>query len=249
MSDYGYDPSWSDEQKRLALLEQCYDPASTALLTRLGVGPGWQCLEVGVGNGSVSRWLRDQVRPGGRVVAVDIDTRFIENEPGIESRQADILTHDVEPDAFDLVYCRALLHHLVGNQVVALERMKAALRPGGLLVAEETYLGAMLASPTLAWVATWKAFHAAMPHADYGWAVAIASALHEAGLTDIETSGAAAIVRGGTPEAELLRLSIEAVRERVPAEADIDSGIQLLRDPNSFEPGVVMYSAWGRRAK
>jgi SAM-dependent methyltransferase len=247
VGEYGFDPSWTDEQNRLALIERCYDPATTARLKGLGVGPGWRCLEVGAGNGSITRWLRDQVGPDGRVVAVDIDTRFIENEPGIESRQANILTDDIELDAFDLVFCRLLLHHLRGNQVVALERMKAALRPGGLLVAEEPFLGAMLASPTPAWVATWQALHAAMPHADYGWAVAIASAFQAAGLTDIETSGEADVVRGGTPEAELLRLTIEAVRPRVPAESDIDSGIELLRDPTSFEPGIVWYAAWGRR--
>ena len=249
MSEYGFDPAWSDEQVRLALIGECYDPATSARLTRLGVGPGWHCLEVGAGYGSVSRWLRDRVRPGGRVVAVDIDTRFIANESGIEVRQADFLTDGLDSEAFDLVYCRNLLHHFAGNQVAALTKLKSALRPGGLLVAEEPYLGTMLASSTQAWVTMWKALHAAMPHADYAWAVTIASAFRAAGLTDIEASGTAAIIRGGTREAELFRLTIEAVRERVPPETDIDAGIQLLLDPNSFEPGIVMYSASGRRAR
>jgi SAM-dependent methyltransferase len=247
MSEYGFDPNWSDEQSRLALIGQCYDPATIALLTRLGVGPGWKCLEVGAGNGSMCRWLRDRVGPSGRVVVVDIDTRFVSNEPGIDARQADILTHDLEPDAFDLVCCRNVLHHLAGKQVVALRRMKAALRPGGLLVAEEPYLGAMLASRTPAWVATWKGLYAAMPHADLTWAVGLASALHAAGLMDVQASGTAAIIRGGTREAELFRLTLEAVRDRVPPEADVDAGIALLRDSNSLEPGLVMYAAWGRR--
>jgi SAM-dependent methyltransferase len=248
MGEYGFDPARPNEQTRLDLIGQCYDPATTALLKRLGVGAGWNCLEVGAGGGSVSRWLRDQVRPGGRVVAVDIDTRFVANEPGIESREVDILTDDLESDAFDLVHCRNLLHHLVGNQVVALGKMQAALRPGGLLVAEEPYLGTMLASRTPAWVAMWQAFHVAMPHADYAWAVTLAAAFQAAGLTDVEASGTAAIIRGGTREAELFRLTIEAVRQRVPKEADIDTGIQLLRDPKSVEPGIVMYAAWGRRS-
>jgi hypothetical protein len=28
---------------------------------------------------------------------------------------------------------------------------------------------------------------------------------------------------------------------------DIDAGLDLLKDPTTFEPGVVWYYAWGRR--
>jgi hypothetical protein len=73
------------------------------------------------------------------------------------------------------------------------------------------------------------------------------TALQEAGLVEIETCAEAVIVRGGTPEAELYRLTIEAVRARVPTDVDIDSGMEILLDPSAFEPGVVWYSAWGKR--
>src|SRR5690348_1451369 len=76
---YGFDPSWSDERRRLALIEQCYDPMTIARLTALGVALGWRCLEIGAGGGSVSRWLRDRVGADGRVVAMDLDTRFVDD--------------------------------------------------------------------------------------------------------------------------------------------------------------------------
>ena len=249
MKEYGFDPAWSDERRRLALLERCWDPPTIANLKRAGVGPGWRCLEVGAGNGSIARWLRDAVHPNGRVVAVDLDTRFIANEPGIEARQANILRDEIEPDTFDLVHCRALLHHLPGNEVAALKRMKATLRLGGYLIAEEPYSGPLIGSRTPAWAVLWQAFVTAMPHADYVWPLGIGSAFHAAGLTDIEVSGTASIVQGGTPEAEFLRLSVEAVRSRLAPNADIEPGIRLLRDPNSFEPGFVVYHASGRKAQ
>ncbi|MBL8473427.1 MAG: class I SAM-dependent methyltransferase [Rhodocyclaceae bacterium] len=249
MNEYGFNPTWSDEQRRLALLERCWNPPTIAKLKRAGVGPGWRCLEVGAGNGSIARWLRDAVRPNGRVVAVDLDTRFIANEPSIEARQANILTDEIEPEAFDLVHCRALLHHLPGNEVAALKRMTAALRPGGFLLAEEPYSGPMIGSRTPAWAALWQAFVAAMPHADYIWPLSIGSAFRAAGLTDIEVSGAADVIQGGTPEAEFLRLTVEAVRNRLPPNVNIEPGIQLLRDPHSFEPGFVVYCALGRKAQ
>lgn len=126
--------------------------------------------------------------------------------------------------------------------------MAAALRfrPGGVLLEEAPYLGAMLASRAPAWVTAFQALHNAMPNADYAWAVALPTALHAAGLSEIEASGEAEVVRGATPQAELLRLTLEAVRERVP-DTDIDSGIEVLLDVGAFEPGVVWYTAWGRR--
>jgi hypothetical protein len=93
---YGFDPSWSDERRRLALIERCYDPITTSRLTQVGVAAGWRCLDVGVGGGSIARWLRDQVGPDGDVVAIDLDTRFFEDEPGIEARRCDILVDEIE---------------------------------------------------------------------------------------------------------------------------------------------------------
>jgi 2-polyprenyl-3-methyl-5-hydroxy-6-metoxy-1,4-benzoquinol methylase len=248
LGQYGFDPSWSDERRRLELIERCSDPATTARLAELGVRDGWRCLDVGAGGGSIARWLRDQVGCEGKVVAVDLDVRFFENEPGIEARQLDILTDDLERDEYDLVHCRFLLHHLRDNQRHALQRMTAALRPGGVLLATEPYLGAMLASPTEACTAMWRAYHAAMPNADYAWAPSLPATMQAAGLTKVEACGIADLVQGGTQEAELLALSVEAVRPRISADATVvDAGIERLRDPTAFEPGIVWYTAWGYR--
>src|SRR5882757_6137206 len=81
-------------------------PICSSMLEQIGVGEGWRCLDVGAGGGSISRWLRDRVGPDGRVVSVDLDTRFVEDEPGIEALQLDILSDDLEQEAFDLVHCR-----------------------------------------------------------------------------------------------------------------------------------------------
>lgn len=247
MNQYGFDPSWSDERRRLELIERCYDPATTSRLTQLGIRPGWRCLDVGAGGGSIARWLRDQVGREGKVVAVDLDTRFFENEPGIEARQLDILTDDVERDEYDLVHCRLLLHHLRGNQLDALRRMAVTLRPDGFLLVSECYLGAMLSSPNAASAAMWRAFYAAMPNADYDWAPGLPATMQAAGLTGVEACGTADVVQGGTQEAELLALTVEAVRPRIPADASINAAIERLRDPTTFEPGIVWYTAWGRR--
>jgi SAM-dependent methyltransferase len=241
-----FDPSWTHEQHRLALIEHCYDPATQARLNEIGVGSGWRCLEAGAGNGSIARWLRDRVGPEGRVVAIDLDTQHFDNDPGIEARRADILTCELEQGAYDLVHCRALLHHLPGRQVDALRRMAASLRPGGLLFAEDPWLGTMLGAATPEYVAAWKAVVDVAP-ADYLWAVGLPYALQAAGLVDVDASAETDFARGGSPLAELVGLTIGAVRPRIPAGVDIDAGIDLMGDPTSFEPGPVWYAAWGRR--
>src|SRR5262245_8762302 len=62
------------ELDRLRRLETELDPASRALLDRLGVRDGQRFLEAGAGAGSLAYWLADRF-PAGHVTAVDVDTR------------------------------------------------------------------------------------------------------------------------------------------------------------------------------
>ena len=63
------------EHQRLSQLEQIYDPGSRR--RRQIVQPGWRCLEIGAGRGSMAVWLAEQVGPSGEVVATDIDVTYL----------------------------------------------------------------------------------------------------------------------------------------------------------------------------
>lgn len=54
------------ERRRLRNLEAWQDPATARRLHAIGVGPGWRCLDVGAGGGSIARRLADQVGRSGR---------------------------------------------------------------------------------------------------------------------------------------------------------------------------------------
>jgi len=58
----------------------------------------------------------------------------------VEVRQLDIREEDIETERYDLIHCRALLMHLPDPGAV-LTKMVGALRPGGLLLAEEADFG------------------------------------------------------------------------------------------------------------
>ncbi len=94
------------ERERLGLLERLRDPFSQRHLAALGIREGWRCLEVGAGHGSVARWLAEQVGPQGRVVATDINPRFLaEMElPNVEVLQHDIRADPLEPSTYDLAH-------------------------------------------------------------------------------------------------------------------------------------------------
>jgi 2-polyprenyl-3-methyl-5-hydroxy-6-metoxy-1,4-benzoquinol methylase len=108
------------------------------LLAR-GVKPGWRCLEVGAGGGSVADWMADRMKPTGMGVATDIDTRFLDS---IQMSNAEIRRHDIATDTlpertFDLVHARLVLSHVPARDT-ALARLAASLKHGGWLVIEDS---------------------------------------------------------------------------------------------------------------
>ncbi|HXW35979.1 MAG TPA: methyltransferase domain-containing protein [Acidimicrobiales bacterium] len=116
-------------------------PLSTAL-ERLGVGPGWRCVDVGAGGGDVSVALAEIVGYEGRVYAVDSDPRARDEaaKAAAEFSQVLCITQAGEdlllPELVDLAFCRFLLMHVLEPKAV-LERMARASRPGGWVVAQE----------------------------------------------------------------------------------------------------------------
>src|SRR4249919_1547951 len=125
---YLLDNAAAEAPARLAALASMYDATTTRNLLARGVGPGWCCLEVGGGNGSIASWLANRTAPNGRVLATDLDTRFLDtlSVPNLEVLRHDI-TRDSLPDrTFDLIHARLVLVHLEQWEQV-LERLMAAL--------------------------------------------------------------------------------------------------------------------------
>ena len=113
-------------------LQEIYDAPTTEMLGGTGMRPGWRCLELGAGGGSIARWMADRVTPG-EVVAVDVDTSRL--EVGADVR---VVEHDIRDglpvDApFDIIHARLVLMHMPQRAKI-LEMLAEALSPGGWLV-------------------------------------------------------------------------------------------------------------------
>jgi cyclopropane fatty-acyl-phospholipid synthase-like methyltransferase len=87
------------------------DSMELAHIAKLGVGPGWRCLELGCGNGSIVQAPAARVAPGGNVVASDLDISYLGNlkAPGLEVRRIDVLHDEIEKGFYDFEVARALL--------------------------------------------------------------------------------------------------------------------------------------------
>jgi SAM-dependent methyltransferase len=136
-SGYAYDQAWGEERRRLAGIEAMWDPGTFELLAG-HLEPGSSVLEAGAGGGSVVEWLAGEVGGDGRVLAVDLDTRFIDPLASsvVEVRSADITADELPRGEFDLAHARLLLEHLPKRDA-ALDRLIASLRPGGWLLIED----------------------------------------------------------------------------------------------------------------
>jgi SAM-dependent methyltransferase len=210
---YIYDQGYAEERKRLSGMEALWDPGSRALLDELGIGHGCKCLEVGAGGGSLVEWM---ARRGASVLAVDIDTRFIESlaSDAIEVRRVDIRTDELPQSEFDVVHARLVLEHLSDRGQI-LDRLAATLRPGGWIVIEDydwSCFGFEGQDPRLDNGA--EAVMGFMEQAgferDYGRRVV--SDLEAAGLTDVRGEGRARIIDSSSESFDFFRLSFESLR-------------------------------------
>ena len=250
------------ERERLALLTRIADPITTRRLTDLGVGPGWRCLDVGAGDGSVARWLAERVGPAGRVTATDLNPRFLggPGRPNLEVRRHDILEDDLEAARYDLVHCRALLMHLP-DPVRPLRRLVHAVRPGGWLLVEEadgaaSFAAADPAHPRAAGFdrrtrALW-AFLKAAGTMDLDFGRRLPALFEQLGVRDIGHEGVTLTGRGGDPQARFVQMTDALLRGPVVAagvltEADFDELHCAYDDPSFWFVGFTLFGAWGRR--
>ena len=251
---YLFDNGWEHAQRRLRSLERVYDAGTTRRLDALEVGTGWRCLEVGAGGGSITRWLCSRVQPSGRVLAVDLDTRFVSDirAANLDVIRLDVIADDLPHDAYDLVHTRALLAHLPQRAEV-LAKLVAALAPGGRLLIEEPYWEASTALASGLHEAMMSRAETAITQAGFDgtWARDLPHLLHEAGLTNVGAETEVPLSAGGSPGAELIQLTGRQIRAEMLAAgataAELDEWDAALDRPTEWFCGCALVAAWGRR--
>lgn len=260
MPEYVFDNAAVQTEDRFQVLEAVYDKVSTERLAALGVAPGWRCLEVGGGGGSMAHWLAGRVGPEGHVLATDINpSRMGRAGDTVEVRQHDIVTDELPAGAFDLVHARLVLIHLPGR-LQALRRIYDALKPGGLLVLDEfdcSYLPPLVtrdeASAALYTKAT-RAIHQLIDDlgGDPDWGRHALGALRETGFTGTAHRAYCESWTGGSDGARLHRANAVQVHDNLVGkglltEDEYQRFLALLDDPELVINSYLMYTIWGRK--
>lgn len=240
--------AWHHRDEWLSLLEELVDPPTVRRLETVGVGPGWEVLEVGAGRGSIAAWLAERVGEEGRVVATDIDTSLLDQ---LDDSRIEVLRHDVLADvfpdgSFDLVHCRAVLVHL-SDPGSAIERMASWLKPGGVLVAEEPWTDVARLAPDPVVAAAADALAQTL---DGGFARRLPQALGDTGLERIEADAELRFFHGGTKQAGFFLRVLEGAGAQLVASGELDAAaIRSLRtqfdDPGFCDCGWPRIGAVG----
>ncbi len=270
-SDRGQEPSYfldnaaSQSIGRFSGLECCYDALTFDHLAARGIGTGWHCLEIGAGSGSVARWMAEQVGPTGRVLATDIDIRWITpNGPShleishLEIIQHDIVTESLPDAAFDLIHARLVLVHLPDRDAV-LARLVASLKPGGWLVVEDfdsllPHCLDPVDEDEQVFVKVGKALVQGLHSrgADTTYPRTLPRRLVTVGLEEVGASGQLTLYNGGSQASRLQIANIDQVGGSL-----IDAGLispeerdtfrRLLEAPSFVGNHPLMITAWGRK--
>ena len=251
---YAFDNGWVEARRRLRLLEDVLDPGTTRRLDALGVGPGWRCLEVGAGGGSVARWLCDRVGPTGRVVAVDLDTRFVEEDApaNLEIHSRDVVAEGIPGGGYDLIHTRLVLMHIPEREQI-LGELAARLAPGGWLLAEEADHYSFDTAASAPYVRGWRALLDVLARMgmDATWARTLPARLAPVGLVDVSAEAEILYFPGGSTLAEFYRISWEQARPLVLAAGVpvdvLDAALAEMADPACWFPGHTLVAARGRR--
>lgn len=249
------------EDERLSLLEQLYDPVSRR--RRALIQPGWRCLEIAAGRGSMAAWMAEQVGPTGHVVASDIDTGYLQkfDLPNLEVREHDILEDPLDelgPGSFDLVGSRLALFHLVGRQEQAVRQMVNCLRPGGWLIDEDADWGTCV--PVDPGHPCYEGYRRVWRDGDWwtdrgydkSFGQKLPALFERCGLQDIRHEAATEIVRGGSPWARWWIPTLEVINELGGATESDRRGVEVmtdaLADPTVWVMRELLHSCWGRAA-
>lgn len=247
-------PEDAGEGDRIDLAAASYDDTTLTRLRQLGAGPGWSCLDVGAGTGTVARRL---LREAGvsEVLAVDRDVRFLAARPtpGLTVRQADVTVDGFPPGRFDLVHARFVLMHLPSPERM-IATLGGLLAPGGVLVVCDAVDLTTAAAPdtpyTLAMRAMWRGLRDTIG-TDVSRVPRYPGMLRAAGLRSVAAEIHVPPLLPGSTISRFWAETWNRTRSTMTAtglvdDTLVDEALRYLDSPQCADLSPGMLTAWGR---
>ncbi|MGW7264494.1 class I SAM-dependent methyltransferase [Streptomyces sp. NPDC054842] len=248
-----FPPDRAGEGERIDFGALAYDDFTMARLRSLGVGPGWRCLDVGAGTGTVSRRLLDEAGVAS-VLAVDRDVRFLDARPvrGLDVLEADINAPLSVPGPFSLVHARFVLMHLPSHERLIGE-LARLVAPGGVLVLSDAVDLTSERTPDTSYGtamrAMWQGLRTTIG-TDVSWVPSYPQLLQGAGLLCVAAEMHVPPLLPGSAISRFWADTWERSREAMLATGLLDDPAldRAIRDLNSPECAALsagMLTAWG----
>jgi SAM-dependent methyltransferase len=254
-----FDNSGGHAEARYRELSRLYDENTIRHIERRGIDRGWSCLEIGGGGGSIASWLCARVGVTGRILATDLDPRFLEalSYENLEVRRHDVRTAGLPRKRFDLAHTRLVLNHLP-DRGVALRRMIDSLKPGGWLVVEEFDALSLRPDPAVnpgeASLRVRDAFDEALTvrGVDLHCGRLLAHELKTNGLVQVGVEATVSLWGGQSPGTELMNLNFDEMRgpmisSGLISEEEFEADLKLINEQDFLMPSPIMWTAWGRK--
>ncbi|MEU2155118.1 class I SAM-dependent methyltransferase [Streptomyces sp. NPDC019396] len=246
-------PDQEGEGARIDFGALAYDDITMARLRALGVGPGWHCLDVGAGTGTVARRLLDEAGVA-NVLAVDRDPRFLTRRPGLDVLEADVTAPDFDPGRFRLVHARFVLMHLPEHDRV-ITALTELVAPGGVLVLSDAVDLTSDRTPGTPYTAVMRAMWQGLRDTigtDVSWVPSYPHLLRGAGLVPVAAEIHVPPLLTGSPISRFWADTWERSRAAMLAtglvdEAGIDKAIGYLDSDECAALSGGMLTAWGRK--
>ncbi|MFD7612651.1 class I SAM-dependent methyltransferase [Streptomyces sp. NPDC059828] len=246
-------PDQEGEGARIDFGALAYDDITMTRLRALGVGPGWHCLDVGAGTGTVSRRLLDEAGVAS-VLAVDRDLRFLTRRPGLDVLEADVTAPDFDPGRFRLVHARFVLMHLPERDRV-ITALAELVAPGGVLVLSDAVDLTSDRTPGTPYTAVMRALWQGLRDTigtDVSWVPSYPHLLRGAGLVSVAAEIHVPPLLPGSPISRFWADTWQRSRAAMLAtglvdEAAIEEAVRYLDSDECAALSAGMLTAWGRK--
>jgi SAM-dependent methyltransferase len=232
------------------------------MLDRIGVAPGWRCLDVGCGIGGITDLMAARAGPAGRVVGLDADPVFLDYarahaRHAVEFVRGDAYGAGLPDRSFDLVHMRFVASTAGQPERLIAEAMRLA-RPGGTVALQDPDMTALNCHPKHP---AWDRLKAALIGAfaavgsDINLGQRLYALARHAGLADVQYRPFLVGVRAGDPMVDYLPATVESLRATVLGRglmdeaaltADLTACRAHLRDPDTVFTTYVVAQVWGR---
>jgi ubiquinone/menaquinone biosynthesis C-methylase UbiE len=255
------------EIERLRMQAAAIEFDASVMLDRIGVAPGWRCLDLGCGPGGIIELLSIRAGPTGRVIALDADPVLLEQARALARDrglgnvtfvQGDAYCTGLARGAFEFVHAR-FVASIVGRPTDLIAEAVALTCPGGIVALQDPDISTLKCYPPHpAWDRLTQALEQVF--ACVGNDVRLAQGLYQlarrAGLEDVQYRPFLVGFRSEDRMADFLPATVESVRRTLRRhglidEPELNAALAACRrhlaDPDTVSTYVTVAQVWGRR--